>query len=175
MRVLIVEDDEIIAGTMSRGLTLHGYVVDHVPSAEAASAALLTEQFDLAQLLRGAWPYVALMLVVLLGRLGSAVAQARPNVANEPAKTSLGEVVVTASRHLSDEQTTEQVEKALADDPFVYAEHVTVTTRNGRVVCEGIVGDVWDLRRVLRICRRASGSKHVVIDLRINDSIPEGG
>ncbi|HVH84939.1 MAG TPA: response regulator transcription factor [Steroidobacteraceae bacterium] len=48
MRVLIVEDDETIASTMSRGLTLLGYVVDHVPSAEAASAALLSEQFDLA-------------------------------------------------------------------------------------------------------------------------------
>jgi len=48
MRVLIVEDDEVIASTMSRGLALHGYVVDHVPSAEAASAALLSERFDLA-------------------------------------------------------------------------------------------------------------------------------
>lgn len=48
MRVLIVEDDEVIASTMSRGLTLHGYVVDHAPSAEAASAALLNERFDLA-------------------------------------------------------------------------------------------------------------------------------
>ena len=48
MRVLIVEDDEVIASTMSRGLTLNGYVVEHVSSAEAASAALLSEQFDLA-------------------------------------------------------------------------------------------------------------------------------
>ena len=48
MRVLIVEDDEVIASTMSRGLTLNGYVVEHVPTAEAASAALLSEQFDLA-------------------------------------------------------------------------------------------------------------------------------
>lgn len=48
MRVLIVEDDEVIASTMSRGLTVHGYVVDHVSSAEAASAALLSERFDLA-------------------------------------------------------------------------------------------------------------------------------
>src|ERR1700752_3979705 len=48
MPILIVEDDEVIASTMSRGLTLHGYVVDHVPTAEAASAALLSEQFDLA-------------------------------------------------------------------------------------------------------------------------------
>ena len=48
MRILIVEDDEVIASTMSRGLTLHGYVVDHVSSAESASAALLSERFDLA-------------------------------------------------------------------------------------------------------------------------------
>jgi two-component system, OmpR family, response regulator len=48
MRILIVEDDEVIASTMSRGLTLHGYVVDHAPSAEAAAAALLSERFDLA-------------------------------------------------------------------------------------------------------------------------------
>src|SRR5215472_13524141 len=33
MRVLIVEDDEVIASTMSRGLTLNGYVVEHVPTA----------------------------------------------------------------------------------------------------------------------------------------------
>ena len=48
MRILIVEDDAVIASTMSRGLSLHGYVVDHVASAEAASTALLNEQFDLA-------------------------------------------------------------------------------------------------------------------------------
>jgi DNA-binding response OmpR family regulator len=48
MRVLIVEDDAVIASTMSRGLTLNGYVVDHVPSAELAGAALLSEPFDLA-------------------------------------------------------------------------------------------------------------------------------
>jgi DNA-binding response OmpR family regulator len=48
VRILIVEDDPVIASTMSRGLTLHGYVVEHVPSAEAATAALLSGQFDLA-------------------------------------------------------------------------------------------------------------------------------
>ena len=48
MRILIVEDDEVIASSMSRGLALHGYVVDHVPSAEAASTVLLSERFDLA-------------------------------------------------------------------------------------------------------------------------------
>jgi osmotically-inducible protein OsmY len=58
---------------------------------------------------------------------------------------------------------------------YIYAEHVTVTTSKGVVTCEGIVGDAAELRRVLRICRRASGSKRVVSQLEINDSIPEGG
>jgi DNA-binding response OmpR family regulator len=48
MRVLVVEDDEAIASIISRSLTLHGYGVSHVLSAEAGAAALLTEQFDLA-------------------------------------------------------------------------------------------------------------------------------
>jgi len=48
MRILIVEDDEVIATTMCRGLTLHGYVVDHAASAEAAATVLLSERFDLA-------------------------------------------------------------------------------------------------------------------------------
>lgn len=48
MRILIVEDDEVLANSMSRGLSLHGYVVDLAPSAEVASAMLLSEKFDLA-------------------------------------------------------------------------------------------------------------------------------
>jgi hypothetical protein len=91
--------------------------------------------------------YVALTLIVLLGRFGSGVAQARTDTASERAKTPLEEVVVTAKRHLTDEQVTQQVEKALADDPYAYAEHVTVTTSNGVVTCEGIVGDAAELRR----------------------------
>ncbi len=115
------------------------------------------------------------MFAVLLGRPGSGVAQLRMDTANEPAKTPGEEVIVTGNRELPDEQVTQQVEEALANDPYVYAEHVTVTTSNGIVTCEGIVADVAELRRVLRICRRASGSKRVVNDLQINDFPPEGG
>jgi osmotically-inducible protein OsmY len=118
---------------------------------------------------------VALMVIVLAGRFGSAVAQVPSDTKGERSKTPLEEVVVTAQRHLTDEQVTEQVERALGDDPYIYAEHVTVTTSKGVVTCEGIVGDAAELRRVLRICRRASGSKRVVSQLEINDSIPEGG
>ena len=118
---------------------------------------------------------VALMVIVLLWRFGSAVAQVPRDTKSERGKTPLEEVVVTAQRHLTDEQVTEQVERALGDDPYIYAEHVTVTTSKGVVTCEGIVGDAAELRRVLRICRRASGSKRVVSELEISDSIPEGG
>ena len=119
---------------------------------------------------------VALTLVALLGLGGPSAAQVPwPDRANEPGKTFPGEVVVTARRLFTDEQMTEHVEKALADDPYVYAEHVTVTTSKGVVTCEGIVADEAELQRVLRICRRASGSKRVVSELQINDYPPEGG
>jgi len=111
------------------------------------------------------------LLVVLLAQWGHALAQVR----TDQTKTPLEEVVVTAKRQLTDEQVTQQLEKALEDDPYVYAEHVTVTTQSGVVTCEGIVGDAAELRRVLRICRRASGSKRVVSELQINDYPAEGG
>ena len=58
---------------------------------------------------------------------------------------------------------------------YIYAERVTATTSKGVITCEGIVADAAELRRMLRICRRVSGSKRVVNELEINDSIPEGG
>jgi osmotically-inducible protein OsmY len=118
---------------------------------------------------------VALMLAVLLGRLGSGVAQVRTNTANERAKTSLEEVVVTATRHLTDEQVTKQVEKALANDPYVYAEHVTVTTNNGVVRLEGIVGDTGERFRMLRLCRKLPGARRVVDALELFNNDPDGG
>jgi osmotically-inducible protein OsmY len=118
---------------------------------------------------------VALMLAVLLGRLGSGVAQVRTNTANERAKTSLEEVVVTANRHLTDEQVTEQVEKALAADPYVYAEHVIVTTNKGVIRLEGIVGDTGERFRILRLCRKLPGARRVVDSLELFNNDPDGG
>jgi DNA-binding response OmpR family regulator len=48
MRILLVEDDELVADAIVRGLTLAGFTVDHAGSAEHARAALGTEHFDLA-------------------------------------------------------------------------------------------------------------------------------
>jgi DNA-binding response OmpR family regulator len=47
MRILIVEDDDIVADAIARGLSAH-YSVLRVGSAEAARAALETEEFALA-------------------------------------------------------------------------------------------------------------------------------
>lgn len=48
MRILLVEDDELVADAVVRGLSLAGFTVDHAGSAEFARDALATEHFDLA-------------------------------------------------------------------------------------------------------------------------------
>ena len=48
MRLLIVEDDDIVADAISRGLTAAHYSVHRVASAEAAQAALAGEEFAMA-------------------------------------------------------------------------------------------------------------------------------
>jgi two-component system, OmpR family, response regulator len=48
VRLLLVEDDDIVADAILRGLTAANYAVHRVGSAEAAQAALLDEEFALA-------------------------------------------------------------------------------------------------------------------------------
>jgi DNA-binding response OmpR family regulator len=48
VRLLIVEDDDIVADAISRGLTAANYSVLRVASAEAAQAAIANEEFALA-------------------------------------------------------------------------------------------------------------------------------
>jgi DNA-binding response OmpR family regulator len=48
MRILLVEDDALVADAVVRGLSLAGFTVDHAASAELARAALQAEPFDLA-------------------------------------------------------------------------------------------------------------------------------
>ncbi|MDP2793400.1 MAG: response regulator transcription factor [Sulfurisoma sp.] len=47
MRVLLAEDDRIIAEGLVRSLKKSGYAVDHVANGSDADAALLVQQFDL--------------------------------------------------------------------------------------------------------------------------------
>src|ERR1035438_1596250 len=48
MRLLIVEDDDIVADAITRGLAAADYSVHRVSSAEAAQASLANEEFALA-------------------------------------------------------------------------------------------------------------------------------
>jgi DNA-binding response OmpR family regulator len=47
MRILVVEDNDLVADALTLGLGAAGFVVDRVASAEAAHNALATEHFDL--------------------------------------------------------------------------------------------------------------------------------
>jgi DNA-binding response OmpR family regulator len=48
MRLLVVEDDDIVADAITRGLTAAQYAVHRVSSAEAAQSAMANEEFALA-------------------------------------------------------------------------------------------------------------------------------
>lgn len=48
MRLLLVEDDDLVADAILRGLTAASYTVHRVSSAEAAQAAIANEEFALA-------------------------------------------------------------------------------------------------------------------------------
>jgi DNA-binding response OmpR family regulator len=50
MRILVIEDDPVIADAARRALERDGHAVDHVASAEQAKVALHAEAFDLAVL-----------------------------------------------------------------------------------------------------------------------------
>ena len=47
MRILVVEDNDLVADAITLGLSAAGFAVDRSDSAEAADAALATEHFDL--------------------------------------------------------------------------------------------------------------------------------
>jgi len=47
MRILVVEDNDLVADAITLGLSAAGFAVDRSGSAEAADAALATEHFDL--------------------------------------------------------------------------------------------------------------------------------
>ncbi len=50
MRILVVEDDSLVADAIRRGLSMAGFAADCAPDAEQAAHALAAEHFDLAVL-----------------------------------------------------------------------------------------------------------------------------
>ena len=57
MRLLLVEDDRMIGGTLRQALRLEGHAVDWVQDAQAAAASLASERFDLVLLDLGLPPH----------------------------------------------------------------------------------------------------------------------
>jgi osmotically-inducible protein OsmY len=87
-----------------------------------------------------------------------------------PPPDRLPQVVVTA--RASDEAMAAKVETAIAKDPYVMSDHITVTVTNGVVRVGGFLrGEVSDLLAILRLARRAAGKARVVneIDFEIID------
>jgi hypothetical protein len=104
--------------------------------------------------------------------LGAAVLAGRPPaLAQTPPLEQPGtprqEVVVTAQ---ADAAVTAKVVQVLENDRFVDSSHITVETRNGVVILRGIVMDLGDLNRMLRLARRVAGKRRIVNRI---DLIPE--
>jgi len=92
----------------------------------------------------------------------SASAQTPSTASTHEASTP--EVVVSATR-LADEALTAKVVQVLRDDPYVFAEHMSVVTENGIVRLQGIATDAHDLRRALFLARRAAGKRRVLNEI----------
>jgi BON domain len=103
----------------------------------------------------------------------SAYGIAAPLSESKPTTTNpVGAVIISekkAPKGLSDRDVTKRVEMALDSDPYVYAEHVAVTTADGVVTLHGLVGDEWDLWRAIRDSSRVAGVRRVVDELEIWD------
>jgi hypothetical protein len=123
------------------------------------------------RLLCSAWGHFPVLLATLLGAGGACLAQD----AAENVDSRLQEVVIQAKRQAADEQVTRQAERTLTDDPWIYGEHITVTTHNGIVRLEGIVGDTGEMFRIVRLCRKIPGARRVVNALEIMHNDPDGG
>ena len=78
-----------------------------------------------------------------------------------PHETSLPEVIVNATR-LADEALTAKVVQVLKDDPYLYADHISVVTEHGVVRLQGYSTDAHELRRALFLARRAAGKQRVL-------------
>jgi osmotically-inducible protein OsmY len=76
------------------------------------------------------------------------------------------EIIVTAQRQ-TDAVLKRKVEQALHDDPYIFADHMSVVTENGIVRLQGIALDLNDLRQALALARRIAGRRHVVNEMEL--------
>ena len=101
--------------------------------------------------------------VAVLAAVPSAWAQA-PATPSREANTA--EVIVSATR-LADETLTAKVVQVLKDDPYLFADHITVVTENGVVRLQGIATDAYELHRALYLARRAARGRRVLNEVEL--------
>lgn len=88
MKLLLVEDESLLANLIARGLSSEGWSVEHVDNAESASVRLREERFDvllldrmlpgmsgveLCELLRAEKNYIPILMLTALGEVGDRV------------------------------------------------------------------------------------------------------
>lgn len=111
------------------------------------------------------------IFATLLATAGSCLAQDAADRNN----SRLQELVIHGKRQ-ADEQVNQQVEQRLARDPWIYAEHLTVTTHDGVVRVEGIVQDTAEWFRILDRARKTPGARRVdTSGLEMLHNDPDGG
>jgi len=87
-------------------------------------------------------------------------------------------IVVTAgadSAAQRDAKLAQAAEAALRDDPYIFADHVTVTVKDGVVSLHGMMFELWDLQLARRRLRRLPGIKAVDDDIELNAGMTDGG
>jgi hypothetical protein len=98
----------------------------------------------------------------------------RAEAADTPAKprsSDLAPIVIRGQRlpsNASDEEVTRAVAQSIAEDPWIFADHVTIITRNGVVYIEGVVSDEWDLYHILDRARKIAGRRKIVDNLEFD-------
>jgi hypothetical protein len=120
----------------------------------------------LPNLLSGIGPFLAAALGAL--SFWSIPAHCQENGGRKASGTE--QIVVTGPKSLTDQEVTKRVETALDSNPYLDASRVTVTTRDGVVRLEGMIGgDPLDLIAALRITYRVAGVRRVIDDLDTHD------
>ena len=75
----------------------------------------------------------------------------------------------TAPERAADRVIVSKVEAALAADPYLDTDHMTVSATRGVVRLSGLVADALDLQQVLRICAAVPGVRRVDDQLEVID------
>jgi osmotically-inducible protein OsmY len=97
-------------------------------------------------------------------------ATAGANEVGETMADAAKPILVSAKRvslNAADREVNKRVEAALDQAPYLDADHITVTSKEGIVTLEGMVGSPSDLQDALKITSRVDGVKDVVDELEI--------